>query len=243
MIGFSLVVPCYNDAVRLRQSVERLCETMNATGLSWEFVFVEDHSRDETAAELRHCVEWLQSRGIEVSATYLDRNHGHGGAISSGIRAARGDIVGYIELDLLLAQGLVPMIEQVRRGDAEFVVGRRVFRNPLTAPFRFLSYWTYRQYTSACLRLPVADPECRLKVFRRTRVLPLLDAVKDQHCFWDTELLDRGRKAGLAIAEWPIVFAAGGREKGGPLLRAARAYRRAMKNYRVAIAVEGGSRP
>jgi len=242
MIGFSLVVPCYNDAVRLRRSVEVLCDAMKETGLSWEFVFVEDHSRDETAVELRRSIEWLQSRGIEVSAMYLDRNHGHGSALGSGICAARGEIVGYIELDVSLVHGLVPMIERVRCGDADIVVGRRVFGNPLAVPVRSFAYWIYRKYVAACLRLPVADPECRLKVFRRTRVVPLLDAVEDQHCFWDTELIDRARRAGLAIAEWPVVVVGAFRAKGGPLLRAARAYHRAMKNYRLKTAIAGGRR-
>ncbi len=243
MIEFSLVVPCYNDAVRLRHSVEVLCDIMKGTGLSWEFVFVEDHSRDETAAELRRCVEYLQSRRIELSAIYLDRNNGHGSAVSSGIRAARGEIVGYIELDLSLAHGLGTMIERVRCGAADLMVGRRVFGNPCAAPIRSLSYWIYRLYVSACLRLPVADPECRLKVFRRTRVLPLLDAVEDQHCFWDTELLDRSQRAGLAIAECSVVVEGNCRAKGGPLLRAARAYRRAMRKYLVKRLLEGCSVP
>ena len=243
MVEFSLVVPCYNDAGRLQRGVERLIEVMSPTGLPWEFVFVEDHSRDETAAAVRQCVERLHSRGVVASVIYLDHNHGHGGCLSSGIRAARGDIVGYVELDVSLAEGLVPMIELVHRGEADLVVGRRLFGNPAADPIALVAHWIYRQYASACLRLPVADPECRLKVFRRARILSFLDAVEDQHCFWDTELLDRGLRAGLTITEWPIRVSGEHLPKGVPRLRSARAYVRAMKNYRAGLPVVGRSTP
>jgi glycosyltransferase involved in cell wall biosynthesis len=239
MIHFSLVVPCYNDAGRLRRGVERLRDTMAASGLSWEFIFVEDHSRDNTAGELRSCVDWLESQGVAVSAIYHERNQGHGGAISSGIRAANGDIVGYVELDLSLAQGLAPLIQRVRCGEAAFAVGKRVFTNPAATPIRFINHWLYIRYAAACLRLPVTDPECRLKVFRRSEVLPLLDVVEDQHCFWDTELLHRGWRAGVAIVEEPVAFAADCRAKGAGVLRSASAYRRAMVCYRHRLAVAG----
>lgn len=232
MTTFSLVIPCYNDAARLQQGVELLRDALTGTAVSWDFVFVEDHSRDDTAAELERCVEWLQSRGVTASAIYLDHNHGHGGAVSSGLRAARGEIVGYVELDPSLARGLVPMIERVHRGAADIVVGRRVFAAPLAVPFRFLSHTIYRWYAFSCLRLPVSDPECRLKVFRRSALLPILDAVEDQHCFWDTELLDRGRRGGLVITEVPIAVKGDERARGGPLLRTARNYVRAMNRYR-----------
>lgn len=232
MIHFSLVVPCYNDAGRLRRGVERLRDTMAASGLSWEFVFVEDHSRDNTAGELRSCVEWLESQGVAVSAIYHNNNHGHGGAVSSGIRTARGDVVGYLDLEAGLTEALVPMIEQVRLGDADLVVGRRCFRNPIAVPLRFAAYLVYRIYVSTSLALPVADPECRLKVFLRSQILPLLETVVDQHCFWDTELVHRAWRDGLKIAERPVKFAGDSRAKGGPLLHAFRAYRRAMRNYR-----------
>jgi hypothetical protein len=238
-MDFSLVVPCYNDAPRLPDAVESLRECMNAVGLSWEFVFVEDHSRDDTAVALRRGVCLLESQGVAATAIFHERNHGHGGAISSGIRAANGDIVGYVELDLSLAQGLAPLIQRVRCREAAFAVGKRVFTNPAATPIRFINHQVYRHYAAACLRLPVADPECRLKVFRRSEVLPLLDVVEDQHCFWDTELLHRGWMAGVEIVEEPVAFAADCRAKGAGVLRTCRAYRRAMNCYRRRVAVAG----
>ena len=242
-MDFSLVVPCYNDVPRLQSAVDALCERLNAVGLSWEFVFVEDHSRDDTAVALRQCVVSLEAQGVAATAIFHERNHGHGGAISSGIRAARGELVGYVELDLSLAHGLAPLIQRVRRGDAAFAVGRRVFTNPAATPIRFMSHRVYRHYAAACLRLPVADPECPLKVFRRSAVLPLVDVVEDQHCFWDTELLHRGWMSGVTIVEEPVTFAANCRAKGGGTIQACRAYRRAMVRYRRRAAVgERGER-
>src|SRR5262245_1217950 len=50
---FSLVVPCYNEARHLRDSVRDVVDVLEATGWTWEIVFVEDHSSDGTGAIVR----------------------------------------------------------------------------------------------------------------------------------------------------------------------------------------------
>ena len=49
-MDISLVIPCYNEAPHLRQSVRALCEILDATTYDYEIFVVDDVSRDETRA-------------------------------------------------------------------------------------------------------------------------------------------------------------------------------------------------
>jgi len=84
---FSLVVPCYNEARHLRASVRDVVDVLEATGWTWEIVFVEDASTDDTAAIVREiCAAYPNCRAI-----FHDRNRGRGelSPREAGTRAAR----------------------------------------------------------------------------------------------------------------------------------------------------------
>jgi uncharacterized membrane protein YbhN (UPF0104 family) len=48
------------------------------------------------------------------------------------------------------------------------------------------------------------DHQCGFKAFKKSSILPLLDRVKDNHWFWDTELLVLAQKVGLKVREIPV---------------------------------------
>lgn len=236
-IDFSLIIACYKDAPHLLRNVQILANYLNETKLLFEFVFVEDHSPDNTADEVRKCVGWLDSQSIPVQAIFHDENTGRGRAVTDGIRMARGDVVGYIDIDLEhLMDGLLPMIQSVRNNEAHIVVGRRALGNPLAKPIRVISSYVYRWLVHFFIPLPVADTECGLKVFDRGKILGVLDLVEDQHWFWDTEVIHRAWRMGLKVSERWIVFVED-RNKASTvrLWQDTWAYLKAIKAYRLRL--------
>jgi glycosyltransferase involved in cell wall biosynthesis len=204
---FSLVIACYKDAPHLLRNVKILDEYLSQTKFEYEFVFVEDASPDDTAKEVQNSVEWLHSMGRNTQTIYHEKNTGRGGAVTDGIQIAKGEIVGFIDIDLEhLMDGLIPMILEVSSGQADVVVGRRALGNPLAKPVRVVSSYVYRWLVHAFIPLPVADTECGLKVFNRSKILPVLETVKDKHWFWDTEIVHKAWVSGLLISERWIVF-------------------------------------
>lgn len=206
-MNFSLVIACYKDAPHLLQNIEILNHYFATTKLVYEFVLVEDGSPDNTAEEVRKSVEWLKNKNIPVQVIYHAQNTGRGRAVSDGIRIAKGDIVGYIDIDLEhLMDGLLPMILDVESGKSDLIVGRRAIGNPQAKPLRFIKSYVYRWLVHCLIPLPIADTECGLKVFDRKKFLPVLDLALDQHWFWDTEIVHQAAKMGLRISERWIVF-------------------------------------
>ena len=94
----SLVVPCYNE----EENVEKFfAETNNAffgKGFDYEFVFVNDGSRDLTHKRLKKLYEENENHNIQVLT--FSRNFGKEAAIYAGLGAAKGDMVCIIDADL-----------------------------------------------------------------------------------------------------------------------------------------------
>lgn len=92
----SVVIPVYNEEANLPALYERLRRVLDATGLQYEIVFVDDGSRDGSRAQLRS----LAAQDQHVAAIELARNFGHQVAISAGLDYARGDGVIVMDADL-----------------------------------------------------------------------------------------------------------------------------------------------
>ncbi len=79
------------------------------------------------------------------------------------------------------------------------------------------------------LKSKLYDHQCEFKAFGRDALFDRLDQVKDEHWFWDTEILVRAERAGYRVAEFPVRWRPGSATKvdlkrdvvgmGGAILR------------------------
>lgn len=92
----SAVVPCYNEEEVLPLLRQRLQSALDALGLSWEVVLVDDGSRDRTPEILQQ----LHETDERFKSVRLSRNFGHQAAVSAGLAYADGDAVVVMDADL-----------------------------------------------------------------------------------------------------------------------------------------------
>ena len=93
----SIVLPCYNEAKLLPEASRRLTALAQKLGKErFEFIYVDDGSRDETAT-LLHEMSLSDER---VKALRLSRNFGHQVATTAGLEHASGDAVVIMDADL-----------------------------------------------------------------------------------------------------------------------------------------------
>lgn len=93
----SLVVPCFNEEDVIGETIARLRALADARrDVDFEFVFVDDGSRDGTLAHLRVAV----AADPRVRVLAFSRNFGHQLAVTAGIDEAAGDAVVLIDADL-----------------------------------------------------------------------------------------------------------------------------------------------
>ncbi len=206
-LDFSLIIPAYKDAPHIVANSMILAGYFHASALQVEFIFVEDASPDTTLEEVKKAVEGVQSAGITARFIAHRHNQGRGAAVRSGIAVAKGTCVGFIDIDLEHEyQPLLTAIEKICSGKLDVVVGQRHSINPLTKPLRWVLSYGYRFLLRVVMPLPVGDTEAGFKIFRREKILSVLEKAQNPGWFWDTEIVHRSHQSGLRVGGIPIGF-------------------------------------
>ena len=100
----SVITPAYNEVENLPLLYERLCAVLGEAGVDWEWVVVDDHSRDNTPQMLRD----LSAQDVRLRAFRFSRNFGSHMALRCGFDHARGDCVVAIAGDLQDPPEVIP---------------------------------------------------------------------------------------------------------------------------------------
>jgi glycosyltransferase involved in cell wall biosynthesis len=124
-LDLSVVAPCYNEALGLREFHRRVSAVCDRTAcVTYEIILVNDGSRDGTWSLMRE----LATADPHVVAIGLARNYGHQIALTAGLNFARGKRILIIDADLQDPPELLD--EMLRRMDegADVVYGQRESR-------------------------------------------------------------------------------------------------------------------
>jgi glycosyltransferase AglD len=200
----SVVVACYNEEEVLAASFAEIREVLEDFDRPFEIVFVDDVSRDRTREILREIVAAHPSLSIQV--ILHDVNRGRGATVTDGFRAARGEIVGYLDVDLEVHARYIPSLVRAIDKGADVATVRRIYAFQLRSLDRYFMSRGYSYLVRKLLATSVRDTETGYKFFRRDRLLPVLDEIHDAGWFWDTEFMIRAERRGLRIAEVPGAY-------------------------------------
>lgn len=137
----SIVIPCYNEEEVILETYRRLSElAASESSYEFEFVFVDDGSKDRTLELLRGIA--TQDRRIKVIV--FSRNFGHQLAVTAGLDAATGDAVVIIDADLQDPPHVIPeMLAKWNQGYA-VVYGVRTERKGESSFKRLTAHLFYR---------------------------------------------------------------------------------------------------
>ena len=209
---FSVVLPCYNESETLPQLFARFGDVLG-TRDDIEVVFVNNGSKDDSAAVF--AAQLAQPGRSWARLVDVPVNQGYGFGILAGLRAARGEFIGWTHADSQYDPKYV--LDGFNRllGTAKphrtVLQGRRVGRGAFDA------FFTAGMTAIACaaLAVRVSDVNAQPKLFPRA----LFDEMKNPpHDFsLDLYLLFVARQSGYAIARMPVIFARRefGEAKGG----------------------------
>jgi glycosyltransferase involved in cell wall biosynthesis len=109
----SVVVPLYNEAAVVNELYERLLKTMDKTGLTYELVFIDDGSSDNTLELLKE----IAFDDGKVTVVELRQNFGQTPALAAGFDAAKGQVIISMDGDLQHAPEEIPdFLEKINAG-------------------------------------------------------------------------------------------------------------------------------
>jgi glycosyltransferase involved in cell wall biosynthesis len=157
----SVVVPVYNEVESLPHLIEAIATTLNATGLSYELICVDDGSQDGSAELLKQQAQIHP----HLRAVILRRNYGQTAAMAAGFHHALGRVIVTLDGDLQNDPADIPQLLAKLDEGYDLVSGWRINRQD-AAVTRLLpskiANWLIGEITG----VKVHDYGCSLKVYR-----------------------------------------------------------------------------
>jgi glycosyltransferase involved in cell wall biosynthesis len=165
-MDLSLVIPVYNEQENLPLLFEAIQKALTTLGRTWEVIFVDDGSQDQSLAVLRRLVA---QHPEQVRVISFRRNFGQTAAIAAGIDHAQGEIVVLLDADLQNDPADIPMLLAKLDEGYDVVSGWRKDRkdNRLTRTIPSnIANWLISRVTGVHLH----DYGCTLKAYRRDAI-------------------------------------------------------------------------
>ncbi len=198
----SIVIPAYNEEIRIAQTLDTVVGYVRGQGYSWEVVVADDGSQDRTAA----LVEAAVRENPEIRLVRLD-HRGKGWAVKSGMLEAQGQYRFLADADLSmpiehLERFLPPRLTgfDVAIGSRE-APGARRFHEPTR---RHLMGRAFNGMVRLLAVKGFTDTQCGFKCFE-AQVAETLFPLQRAHGFgFDVEVLFLAQRLGMRIKEVPI---------------------------------------
>jgi glycosyltransferase involved in cell wall biosynthesis len=120
---FCVIVPAFNEATGIEEFHRRLSAVMQTLG-TWQVIYVNDGSTDDTLAILKH----LRENDPHVALVNLSRNFGKELAMTAGLDHAVGEAVIVIDADLQDPPEVIPLLVAAWRDGHDVVYAQRSIR-------------------------------------------------------------------------------------------------------------------
>jgi dolichyl-phosphate beta-glucosyltransferase len=204
----TVIIPAYNEGQRITPSLASVLAYLHAQSYTWELLVVDDGSRDDTASVVRKAIE------TEPNARLISYqpNHGKGYAVRTGVLAAAGTHVVFLDADLSTPPDEIEKALHLLHDGYDMVIGSRalpdskietkppLFRRFGTAVFNLVKHlmvglWQY------------SDTQCGFKAYRQSKVKPLYEQAVIDRFMFDVEILYLAEKKHLKVHEMPVRWA------------------------------------
>ena len=201
----TIVVACYNEEPHLEQSIKEIEKTLNQTKYTYEFIFIDDCSHDQTQTVIRNICNTRQN----AKYVFHEKNVGRGGTVKEGLLSANTKFAGFLDIDLEVHARYIPSMIRALENGADVVCANRIYN--FTFDFinllRTILSRIYKSFfTHYLLGIKFSDPEAGYKFFNSSSMKEVIQATEDEKWFWDTEIIARAENTQKRIDAVPVAF-------------------------------------
>ena len=158
----SVVIPVYNEEAGLPALFARLYPALDALGIAYEVIFVNDGSRDRSAALLRE--QW-ERRPDTTRVVLFNANYGQHPAVVAGFEHCRGERVVTMDADLQNPPEEIAKLLAAMDAGHDYVGGVR--RRREDSWFRRLASRAMNRVRERITRIHMTDQGCMLRAYSR----------------------------------------------------------------------------
>ncbi len=206
-MSVSVIIPAYNEAVRLPQTLAATADYFAAREEAFELLVVDDGSTDETAAVVSAFA--AQRPTLDIQCLSYGGNRGKGYAVRYGMLRAGGERRVFCDADLATpAEEYDVVFAAMEEQNVPIGIGSR----PLRASSLLVHQPWYREqlgrsFNAAVQLLAVPgikDTQCGFKIFTADAAKAVFSRCRVDGFAFDSEALFIARRLGYGIAEVPI---------------------------------------
>ncbi len=177
MAMISIVLPAYNEALNIVEAIKQISAHMEQLPVTYELLFVNDGSIDQSARILREAVHAYP----HIVAITFSRNFGKEAAIFCGLKEAKGDAVIVMDCDLQHPVAMITAFYEKWCEGYEVVEGKKLGRQQESFFHRLFAkgFYTVLQRISHISLHNASD----FKLLDR-KVVDALNALPEKHTFF-----------------------------------------------------------
>lgn len=170
--GISCVIPVYNEASMVGDTLRAVAEVLGRCGRPWELIVIDDGSTDGSGAA-------IEASGVDCRTIRTRRNRGYGAAIKEGCRRAQHPWILIIDADGTYPPGEIARLTAALEDDqpADMIVGRRRQTAATDGPLRRMGKAILVMLATFLAGMDIPDLNSGLRLMRRElveRYWPLL---------------------------------------------------------------------
>ncbi len=175
-MDISVVIPLFNEAESLPELERWIDRVMNQNGFSYEILFINDGSTDESWDVIRS----LSESNPAVKGVCFRRNYGKSPALNTGFARAKGDVIITMDADLQDSPDEIPELYRMITQDGyDLVSGWKQKRyDPLSKTIPTKLFNATARKVSGIKNLH--DFNCGLKAYRN-KVVKRIEVYGDMH--------------------------------------------------------------
>ena len=218
-VYLSIIVPAYNEELRITPTLARLHAFLSAQPLRYEILVVDDGSRDGTCALIEKTAETMPHLRLVRQMP----NRGKGAAVRMGMLAARGQIRVMCDADGSMPPEQLPaLLAPIIACTAAVSIGSRYAPGAKTdvkqPMYRVLWSRLANKVIQRSLVPGVRDTQCGFKAFTAEAARDLFSVARIDGWAFDLEILALAKRRGYGVTEVGVEWSDDGRSRVNPLV-------------------------
>jgi dolichyl-phosphate beta-glucosyltransferase len=204
-LDLSIVIPAYNEEIRLPKTLECIFAYLQARPYRAEIIVVNDGSTDTTA----EIISAYRQKFPALRLVSNEGNRGKGYSVRHGMLEARGEIALFTDADLSTPiEEADKLLAPLRERDFDVAIGSRAIDRSLIevhqSAIRELAGIFFNRMVRWIMGIDFSDTQCGFKAFRRERARVIFEQQRVESFGFDPEILFLAKRNGLRVAEIPV---------------------------------------